>query len=56
MSALCKSGMVEGQPRDSRHITGFLSALFPPDKTFCYVIERTTYLCPLLPVAARGAE
>jgi hypothetical protein len=56
MSALCKSGMVEGQPGDSRDITGFLSGLSSPDKTFCYVIERTIILSPLLPVAAGGAE
>lgn len=56
MSALCKSGMVEGQPGDTRDITGFLSGLIPADKTFCYVIWRTTSRRHLLPVAAGGAE
>jgi hypothetical protein len=56
MSALRKSGMVEGKPGETGNLTAKTSVFLRQTGRFCCVTWRAFSAWPVLPVAARVAE
>lgn len=56
MSALRKSGMVEGQPGDPRHLIAKISAFYRQGGRFCCVTMRSFLAWRVLAIAARVTE